>query len=76
MARQMNNYWQNVRKECGQWSWDGYLGNKDHPNCANANTELQTYAYFVLPDGRQANVTRQLTNSVSSGLWSNTVLRE
>jgi len=78
----MNVYWQNVRKECGQWKWtDGTIGNIDSTKCFDANLELQKNAYYVVPseDGTgtvNIPVPSALTYSINKGLWSNLALKE
>jgi len=74
MALNMSTYWQAVRRECGQWAWTGFIGNKDSSNCAAANNNLIANAYYVTPIGR-VYVTSALTNSVNVGLWGNTKLK-
>ena len=78
MVQRMNQDWQAVRRECGQWSWNGHKGSWNSPACAAANHALSVsgFAYYVAFDGRRIAVTPELTNSVSSGLWSNTALVE
>lgn len=75
MTNQMSDYWKIVRKECGQWSVDGYTGLVSSTKCTDANIELQENAYYLLADGSQAKVTNELINSVNQGLWSNVMLR-
>jgi len=78
----MNRFWQNVRKECGQWKWtDGTIGNIDSTKCIDANLELQKNAYYVAPneDGTgtvKIPVPSALTESISKGLWRNPALKE
>jgi len=71
MTRGLSVYWQNVRKSCGQWSFDGAIkGSSISSNCINANSALQQNAFYLFPDGTKSPVTSSLTNSVISGLWS------
>lgn len=77
---QMNVYWQNVRKFCGQWN--GFTGVLTSNYCADANKELQKNSYYLAPDPDipgnflRSYVTRALVNSVNDGLWNNTVFRK
>jgi len=67
MTRGLSYHWRNVRKACGQWSFDGAeMGPYNASNCAAANNELQKYAFT---DGISP-VTAALTDSVIEGLWS------
>lgn len=66
---------------CGSASaWNGYIGNKDSLDCANANTALQQNAYYLFwnpeRNGKDnVSVTSALTNSVKIRLWGNTALK-
>ena len=72
MTRGLSSYWQNVRKFCGQWSFNGAIkGSSTSSNCNNSNIALQRNAFYLLPDGTKVAVPAELTNSVISGLWSN-----
>jgi len=71
MTRSLSSFWQNVRKSCGQWSFDGAVkGSSTSLSCSNANNALQQNAFYLLPDGTKGPVTSSFTNSVTSGLWS------
>jgi len=76
MTLMMNPSWQNVRKACGQWSWNGMIGNVDSLSCTSANSALQANAFYVLPDLTKVPVNASLTDSINIGLWRNQVLRE
>ena len=81
MARGMNRFWRDVRKECGQWSLDGFVGQKDSKECDAANIELQKNAYYLVwnedtEQYEQVFVSPELTTSVKVGLWDNTALFE
>lgn len=79
MTLGMSIYWQNVRRQCGQWTYntvDGFKGSVISNNCYLANQALQQNAYYTTPDGQRIPVTAALTNSVNSGLWGNPFLRE
>jgi hypothetical protein len=75
MAQGMSPWWQAVRKECGQWAWNGFTGNVASSNCASANSKLAQNAYYIGPDGSRTYVTSALTNSVNAGLWNNANLK-
>ena len=74
MTAGLNTFWQKVRRECGQWAWNGFIGSFMSGSCATANTALQANGYYNLPDRTRVFVTSQLTNSVSVALWANSVL--
>jgi len=74
MALNMSTYWQAVRRECGQWAWNGFIGNKDSTKCAAANADLIKNTYYTALDKSQMKVTSDFTTSVNVGLWSNTQL--
>lgn len=68
----LNIYWQNVRRECGQWP---FYGQRSSNNCEPANAALRANAYYLLPDGAtRIYVTSQLTSSMSR-LWNNPALK-
>jgi len=75
MTRGLSYHWQNFRRACGQWSFDGaVMGPYNPSNCETANKALQANAkYYVMVNGvtTEFPVTAELTNSVISGLWSN-----
>ena len=71
----LNSQWQAVRKECGQWLYDGFRGDFSSVNCLSANAGLRANSYYVLSDGSSSFVTTQLTESVRLGLWNNQVLK-
>jgi len=77
MFGNMSTLWQNVRKECGQWSWtqngQTFVGNSASSNCATANSNMTAKAYYI-QDGIRVNVTSGLTESIKARLWSNTLL--
>lgn len=79
MTRKMSPWWQKVRKECGQWKWDGTVGNVDSEACVNANLALQQNAYylkFVEGIPVKSPVPSSLTDSVNTGLWRNSNLKD
>jgi len=73
MFGNMSPYWQNVRKECGQWSWaengQTFVGNSASSNCATANSNLRTNAFYI-HNGIRVPVDLGLTESTNVGLWS------
>lgn len=81
MVLGMNSYWQNVRKECGKWSWFGYTGIPSSATCATAIGILQLNSYYLFPDPfnpgrfRKQYVTYESTNSIQQGLWNNPALQ-
>lgn len=72
MTSAMNYYWQNVRKECGQWAWQGFVGNVSSTNCTAANQQLWNNTYYVTPLGTNIYVSEALTDSIIVGLWERT----
>ena len=75
MTLGMNIFWQNVRRECGQWSWNGSTGAVTSHNCISANNQLENNAYYIA-DGTKIYVTSALTSTVNAGVWGNTALNE
>lgn len=75
MTAGMGLPWQNVRKECGQWSLNAYVGSVASTNCINANIQLQSAAYYLAADNTKLFVTSALTGAVNKGLWANAELR-
>jgi hypothetical protein len=73
MTRGLSPLWQNVRKNCGQWSFDGRIGSVSSTDCLNANEALKT-AYYILPDGSKQYVDAPFIDSVNAGLWGNTAV--
>ncbi len=71
----MNSYWQDVRKACGQWSWNGAVGSVASTSCTSANIALQNNAYYIV-GGILTKVPASLTTSINLGLWSNPALKE
>jgi len=71
----MNSYWQDVRKACGQWSWNGAVGSVTSTSCTSANIALQNNAYYIV-GGILTKVPASLTDSINKGLWSNPALKE
>ena len=71
MTRGLSSVWQNVRKSCGQWSFDGLIGSVNSQNCINANHALKS-AFYILPDGNRQYVADPFIDSVNEGLWGNT----
>jgi len=76
MTSQMNNFWQNVRKECGQWSYNGFTGSVKSINCYSANQALHKNAFYLAADNTRIMVDSSVTNSINSGLWGNPSLIE
>ena len=74
MTRGLSSLWQTVRKNCGQWSFDGRIGSVNSQNCINANDALKTNAYYILPDGTRQYVDDPFIGSVNTGLWGNPAL--
>ena len=70
MTRGLSSVWQNVRKSCGQWSFDGLIGSVNSQNCINANHALKS-AFYILPDGNRQYVDAPFIDSVNEGLWRN-----
>lgn len=75
LTLQMNFYWQKVRKECGQWPFNGTIGVATSVACADANIALQRNVSYTAVDGTLIKVTPALTDSVNQALWSNPVLK-
>jgi hypothetical protein len=77
MFGNMSTHWQNVRKECGPWSWtqnrQTFVGNSTSSNCGTANSDLIANAYYI-QNGIQVRVTSGLTESIKVQLWSNSLL--
>jgi len=71
----MNSYWQDFRKACGQWSWNGAVGSVTSTSCTSANIALQNNAYYIV-GGILTKVPASLTDSINKGLWSNPALKE
>jgi len=74
MYGQMNSYWQEVRKHCGQWSFiqngQTFVGNSASSSCATANSNLRTNAFYIQKDLSTVYVTSEFTISQNYGLWS------
>ena len=75
MFGNMSTHWQNVRKECGRWSWtqnrQTFVGNSTSSNCGTANSDLIANAYYIQKDGvTKVTVTSGFTNSQNTNLWS------
>jgi len=80
MFGNMSTYWKAVRKECGQWPWDVFIGNPSSAGCAFANSALQNNSYYVVwnPETKvydRVNVFFGLTDSITVRLWNNTALK-
>jgi len=79
MFRSLSSVWRDVRKYCGQWSFDGAVkGSSTSQSCTNANNALQADAkYSVMVDGVSSSfsVTAALTDSVKQFLWGNTEIK-
>lgn len=81
MTLSMSPLWQNVRKECGQWPFNGYIGSYLSQKCADANKQLIAAAQYVIEitgasySTLKVNVTFGLVDSVNKGLWANMALR-
>jgi len=74
ISKALSTYWQAVRRECGQWAWNGFTGNVASSNCASANSKLAQNAYYIGSDGSRTYVSSSLTDSVNANLWGNTKL--
>jgi hypothetical protein len=77
MFGNMSTLWQNVRKECGQWSWNGYPASitaVSSFSCASANSNLIANASYTRQDGVQVPVDLGITESIKVRLWSNSLL--
>ena len=75
MTRGLSSVWQNVRKNCGKWSFDGNaVGSVTSLDCTNANNALKDKAYYILPDGTTQYVDTRFIDSVNVGLWGNTAM--
>ncbi len=77
MFGMMNNHWQRVRKQCGQWSFtsNGITYPVDPSDkCDDANSNLIDKASYTRPDGVQVRVTSGITESIKVQLWSNALL--
>jgi hypothetical protein len=74
MFGMMNNHWQRVRKQCGQWSFthNGITYPADpSDNCNDANSNLIANAFYIKNDGvTRVPVTLGLTESTNVELWS------
>jgi len=74
MYGQMNSYWQEVRKQCGQWPFiqngQTFVGNSTSSSCATANSNLRTNAFYIQKDLSTVYVTSEFTISQNYGLWS------
>ncbi len=82
MFGNMSNYWQNVRKGCGQWKWTDQsqsIGNNASESCTWSNTNLTSFGkYKVLnADGNweTISVTAGVTDSIMKRLWNNIALK-
>jgi hypothetical protein len=73
MTKRLSSVWQTVRKNCGQWSFDGLIGSVNSQNCINANDALKS-AFYILRDGTRQYVDAPFIDSVNTGLWANTAL--
>ena len=76
IAMRLTASWQNVRRECGPWKWDGFTGNPASQACTTANNDLMAKASYTNGDGIRFPVTLALTESVKAGLWQNKALFE
>jgi hypothetical protein len=72
--KHMNIYWQNFRKYCGPWPFNGTTGSVASTSCATASSALQQNAQYVTPQGSKINVPASLIDSIRRGLWSNSAL--
>jgi len=78
MFASMGTHWENVRKECGQWSFTqndiSYTGVYPSENCATANKNLIANAYYSVWNVQKAvyenvPVTAGITDSINQRLW-------
>ena len=65
----LNQLWINVRKECGQWPYYGYIGSADSEKCTTAISYLRAGAYYKAFDGSQVLISQAFTESMMEGLW-------
>lgn len=82
---QMNVYWKDVRKACGQWPSDLEqfkfpAGSVTSASCMSANIALQKNAYFLAPNDDSTGfvkipVPSSVTESINKGIWRNQVLK-
>jgi len=77
----MNPDWQNVRKECGQWSWYGFIGNPSSASCAAANSALKQNGYYLALSPltgalNKIQVTAAMIESLKVRVWNNIALKE
>jgi len=68
MFGMMNEHWQRVRKQCGQWSFSTYPADPSD-NCDTANSNLIDKAVYTRPGGVQVPVT-ELIESIKARLWN------
>jgi len=72
MYGQMNSHWQEVRRDCGQWSWNGSPAIStaaSSSSCATANNNLISNAFYNTPTGK-VYLNSGFTKSQNDGLWS------
>lgn len=67
----LSDYWKNVRRNCGKWSWYGTTGSYPSDNCKISNIELQKNVYYINSVGTKVYVGPQLAESINIGLWEN-----
>jgi len=72
MFGMMNEHWQRVRKQCGQWSFSTYPADSSD-NCDTANSNLIDKAFYI-HNGVPVPVTSGLTESIKVQLWNNALL--
>jgi len=77
MFRQMNTWWQSVRRACGRWQWtDGSAGVYPSAACYAANEDLKKNAKYIFKYTFQEktvyalqDVTYAVTDSMNQRLW-------
>ena len=66
----LNLLWKNVRRECGQWPYDGYKGSgANSETCNKTISDLRAGAYYIAFDGSQVPISQAFTESMREGLW-------
>jgi hypothetical protein len=65
----MNSLWINVRRECGQWPYNGYKGSgANSEKCNAAISELRVHASYIAFDGSSVAISQAFTKSISEGI--------
>ena len=74
MVKGMGPLWNDVRRECGQWPFNGVRSTSPEA-CVTANNNLMRDSYYVGTDGTRIYVGRPLIDSLNQFLWGNTALK-